>query len=124
MRLTASESQAIAQLRKRYRQWFWTRWLMVIGGAACAIASVLGLFGSIRTLSEVSSGAKDSPTVALLLASANTETIIEFKFLAIVGLFLLVWAIARWRGDPVITLLLGIADRETEASGEAPPNSP
>ena len=93
--------------------------LLVIGGAACAVGSVLGLAGSIRTLSEISSGAKDSPSVSLFLASANTATIVEFKFSAILGLLLVVWAIARWSGDPVTTLLLGLIRRDSGANVES-----
>ena len=112
-----SDSQAVAikALRRRAATWRWLRWFLLTAGIAISAAATYYSFEVARNLAELSSGAKESPGVVVLLSSMNASTLAELRILAWIGPLFVAWAVGNWRGDPAVTVLLGLVDRSSEA---------
>ena len=98
----------IARLRKRDRQWKWTRWLVLATGFVTAITSAICGYGVHWILSQSFVNLRDS-AVLLLLLVLWTKCCLHF--------FFSIWCFAtvsiKWHGDVNRMLLLKLLDAQS-----------
>jgi len=97
MGLTATEGKALELLRANRRRWKVARWVCVGYGISL---SALAAYIAVDAVRNIENGAT-SPQ-ASLLTMLLTLAVIMF----VVGGAFVVWAVVRWRGNPVHILLL------------------
>ena len=112
--MTDSQVAAIKALRRRAATWRWLRWILLTAGIGISAAATYYSIEVARNLAELSTGAKESPSVVVLLSSMNASTLAELRILAWIGPLFVAWAVGNWRGDPAVTVLLGLVDRWSE----------
>lgn len=114
--MTDSQVAAIRALQRRAKTWLWFRWVLVAAGVFITAGATYWSIEVARNLAELSSGAKDSPGVVVMLSSMNASTLAELRILAAVGPVFIAWAVGNWRGDPAVTVLLGLVERSGESA--------
>ena len=112
--MTDPQVAAIKALRRRAATWRWLRWILLAAGIGISAAATYYSIEVARNLAKLSSGAKESPGVVVLLSSLNASTLAELRVLAWIGPVFVAWAVGNWRGDPAVTVSLGLVDRSNE----------
>jgi hypothetical protein len=116
VRMNNSQVAAVRALQRRAKMWLWARWVLLVGGIFVSAAATYWSIEVVRDLADLSSGAKDSPGVVIMLSSINASTLAELRILAALGPLLIAWAVGNWRGDPAVTVLLGLVERLGEGT--------
>jgi hypothetical protein len=112
--MTDSQGAAIKVLRRRAATWRWFRWVLLTAGIAISAGATYYSIEVAHNLADLSTGAKESPGVVVLLSSMNASTLAELRILAWIGPVFVAWAVGNWRGDPAVTVLLDLVDRSSE----------
>src|SRR5882672_1495606 len=113
--MTDSQVAAIRTLQSRAKRWLWFRWVLMAGGIFLTAGGTYWSIEVVRNLAELSTGAKDSPAVVVLLSSLTAATLAELRMLAALGPVFIAWAVGNWRGDPAVTVLLAFVERFAES---------
>ena len=117
MELTAEEERALRALLRRQRQWRWSRFVGLLAGCGILVTCVwetrdltLQLLSTTRNMSWTQSltGAE------VFFASQEAALLIVCMLvLPALGGLLIGVVLAKWRGDPVDKLLIGMVSRAT-----------
>jgi hypothetical protein len=114
MDLTVSERQALRTLVKRQRQWQWFRYVSLVLGVAILGAALWQGLELRRELLETTRKMSftESPTgMEVYFASQYGGLIAVVDLLPMLGGFVIGMTVARWRGNPVDRLLIGVVSR-------------
>lgn len=111
MQFTEDQVKLLAKLRKRQKSWQRRRWLCLIGGV---FSTLLGIWFIFEFSLRASATEKWDGSLVWL---APVPWVFYFQ-----GLVICVFTLSRWRGDPVLGLILTLVELNapiaTYASGE------
>src|SRR5579883_2345587 len=112
MKLTANESKLIERLRKRDRQWRFTRWVVLIGGMALIAIWAWMLHYVLKSASAT----RDKELQVLIQALAFPKVLfVMFTAALMIGV-----ALRDWHGSATRTLLLKLLEEYQGAPDSAP----
>ena len=112
MKLSQREERAIERLRQLEKHWPWLRWailvfgLFALGAAAYVYRLALDLAPQVETTGNY------RVTFFFTYGALGAG----FAILAYIALTSLTWLVARWRGDPIRTVLLRLLDERSQLS--------
>ena len=115
MNLTAKEAKLAQRLRKHERQWRYTRWVLLLGGAVLLVAWA----GMLRYILDSSEATGDKRLAALLQVMAYPKVL----FGMVIGAAMIGFALHDWWGSPTRVLLLKLLEEHQAIEGDSKKNA-
>ena len=113
---------ALRQVRRRQQNWLKFRWFSVCVGVAAFLGGLAMLAHEISDFAHTVGQAQTITGSELMLTSMHSFSVVETYILSMLGGFMVVRAIARWRGNPHDILLLSqIESQQAETNNPTAP---